>query len=237
MSPYHSTSTLYSLASFLYSHTFLYPSTSTLYSLVSSLYSHIFPCPSTYTLYSLVSFLICTRISWCQSTYTPLALKWMDQHQSVVLNGLTSDPQSISFGVTQGSLIGLLLFISIIDLPSVVKHRKILFYAESIQLYDRHRIHALRRSYANNRVWLNNNFLYYNYRKTKVMLTGTHQRLAGCLSFSGIPGPIFSSRTRIITRTRLLYSDTNLNRIRIAAVGSDISNRNRARIVVKSGPI
>ena len=41
----------------------------------------------------------------------------------------------------------------------------------------------------------------------------------GCLSFSGIPGPIFSSRTR------LLYSDTNLNRIRIAAVGSDISNR------------
>ena len=59
----------------------------------------------------------------------------------------------------------------------------------------------------------------------------------GCLSFSGIPGPIFSSRTRIITRTRLLYSDTNLNRIRIAAVGSDISNRNRAPIVVKSGPI
>ena len=50
-------------------------------------------------------------------------------------------------------------------------------------------------------------------------------------------GSIFSSRTRIKTRTRLLYSDTNLNRIRIAAVGSDISNRNRARIVVKSGPI
>ena len=44
----------------------------------------------------------------------------------------------------------------------------------------------------------------------------------GCLSFSGIPGPIFSSRTRIITRTRLLKSDTNLNRIRIAAVGSDL---------------
>ena len=29
------------------------------------------------------------------------------------------------------------------------------------------------------------------------------------------------SRTRIKTRTRLLYSDTNLNGIRIAAVGSD----------------
>ena len=83
----------------------------------------------------LVSFLICTRISWCQSTYTPLALKWMDQHQSVVVNGLTSDPQSISFGVPQGSLIGLLLFIIyIIDLPSVVKHCKILFYADDTLL-------------------------------------------------------------------------------------------------------
>ena len=69
----------------------------------------------------------------------------------------------------------------------------------------------------------------------------------GCLSFSGIPGPIFSSRTRIITRTRLLYSGTNLNRIRIAAVGSDLfqvgSQRNRARFKVIgselfwSGPI
>ena len=58
----------------------------------------------------------------------------------------------------------------------------------------------------------------------------------GYLSFSGIPGPIFSSRTRIITRTRLLYSDTNLNRIRIAAVGSDLfqvgSQRNRAQFKV-----
>ena len=83
----------------------------------------------------LVSFLICTRISWCQSTYAALALKWMDQHQSVVVNGLTSDPQSISFGVLQGSLIGLLLFIIyIIDLPSVVKHCKILFYADDTLL-------------------------------------------------------------------------------------------------------
>ena len=33
-------------------------------------------------------------------------------------------------------------------------------------------------------MWLNNNFLYYNYRKTKVMLTGTHQRLALVDSFT-----------------------------------------------------
>ena len=32
--------------------------------------------------------------------------------------------------------------------------------------------------------WLNNNFLYLNYSKTKVMLTGTHQRLALVDSFT-----------------------------------------------------
>ena len=83
----------------------------------------------------LVSFLICPPISWCQSTYTLIALKWTDQHQSVVMNGLTSDPQSISFGVLEGSLIGLLLFIIyIIDLPSVVKQCKILFYSDDTLL-------------------------------------------------------------------------------------------------------
>ena len=32
--------------------------------------------------------------------------------------------------------------------------------------------------------WLNNNFLYLNYSKTKVMLTGTHQRLSLVDSFT-----------------------------------------------------
>ena len=49
-----------------------------------------------------------------------------DRTQSVVVNGSTSYPRSISFGVPQGSLIGPLLFIiDINDVPSVVKHCKI----------------------------------------------------------------------------------------------------------------
>ena len=31
---------------------------------------------------------------------------------------------------------------------------------------------------------LNNNFLYYNYRKTEVMLSGTHQRLVPVDTFT-----------------------------------------------------
>ena len=116
----------------------------------------------------------------------------MDQHQGVVVNGLTSDPQSISFGVPQGSLIGLLLFIIyIIDLPSVVKHCKILFYADdTLLLYvscsSMTDIEFMLSEDLKNIIecGLNNNFLYYNYRKTEVMLTGTHQRLAPVDSFT-----------------------------------------------------
>ena len=42
--------------------------------------------------------------------------------------------------------------------------------------------------------WLNNNFLYLNYSKTKVMLTGTHQRLALVDSFAVRVGDTVLSR-------------------------------------------
>ena len=61
----------------------------------------------------------------------------------------------------------------------------------------------------------------------------------GCLSFSGIPGPhIFQSDPNNNSDSTALFGhELKSDRSRIAAVGSDISNRNRARIVVKSGPI
>ena len=42
--------------------------------------------------------------------------------------------------------------------------------------------------------WFNNNFLYLNYSKTKVMLTGTHQRLALVNSFTVRAGDTVPSR-------------------------------------------
>ena len=107
-----------------------------------------------------------------------------DRLQSVVVNGLTSDPQSICFGVPQGSLIGPLLFIIYInDLPSIVSLCKIQSYADDTLLYASSSSvtdieFMLSEDLKHIIEWLNDNFLYLNYSKTKIMLTGTHQRLA-----------------------------------------------------------
>ena len=113
-----------------------------------------------------------------------------DRTQSVVVNGSTSDPQPISFGVLQGSLIGPLLFIIYINnAPSAVKHCKIQLYADDTLLYVSSSsisdIESMLSEVLKHIIeWLNNNFLHLNYSKAKVMLTGTHQRLALVDSFT-----------------------------------------------------
>ena len=77
------------------------------------------------------------------------------------MNGSTSDAQSIS----------------------VLEHCKIQLYADDTLLYVSSSSNSDIESMLHEDLkhiieWLNNNFLYLNYRKTKVMLTGTHQRLA-----------------------------------------------------------
>ena len=67
-------------------------------------------------------------------------LNWIDafltdRKQQVVLNGETSQPQSVISGVPQGSVLGLLLFLCYInDIPTVVKS-KIKLYADDALLY------------------------------------------------------------------------------------------------------
>ena len=105
------------------------------------------------------------------------------------MNGSTSEPQPILFGVPQGSLIGPLLFIIYInDLPSVVSHCKIQLYADDTLLYVSSSSvtdieFMLSEDLKHIIEWLNNNFLYLNYSKTKRMLSGTHQRLASIDTF------------------------------------------------------
>ena len=73
--------------------------------------------------------------------FSDTALVWFraylsNRTQSVRVNGVLSDPQSIEFGVPQGSLLGPLLFITYInDLPSVVMNCEIQLYADDTLLF------------------------------------------------------------------------------------------------------
>ena len=118
-----------------------------------------------------------TAVIWFKTYLT-------NRSQSVYVNGVVSDPQSIPFGIPQGSILGPLLFITYInDLPSVSTNCDIQLYADDTLLfYNSSSIEdiesCLSADLSNVISWLDSNFLFLNYTKTKVMLLGTHQRLA-----------------------------------------------------------
>ena len=127
--------------------------------------------------------------------FSDAAVNWFraylsNRTQSVCVNGVVSDPQPIAFGVPQGSLLGPLLFIAYInDLPSVVNNCEIQLYADDTLLfYSSNSIsdieHHLTEDLGSIVSWLESNFLFLNYSKTKIMLVGTHQRLSRVNSFT-----------------------------------------------------
>ena len=117
------------------------------------------------------------------------AVQWFRSYltmrtQSVCINGVLSEPQPISFGVPQGSVLGPLLFIIYInDLPLAVHGCCVELYADDALIYfaskSVNEIQAqLTSDLTNVLSWLHANFLILNLEKTKIMLVGTHQRTA-----------------------------------------------------------
>ena len=117
------------------------------------------------------------------------AVQWFRSYltmrtQSVCINGVLSEPQPISFGVPQGSVLGPLLFIIYInDLPLAVHGCCVELYADDTLIYfaskSVNEIQAqLTSDLTNVLSWLHANFLILNLEKTKIMLVGTHQRTA-----------------------------------------------------------
>ena len=113
-----------------------------------------------------------------------------DRTQSITVNGVVSDPKFIQYGVPQGSILGPLLFIIYInELPSVIQNCSIQLYADDTLLFfsckSITRIESMLSGDLNRVIsWLHSNFLSLNYSKTKIMLIGTHQRLAKVDSFN-----------------------------------------------------
>ena len=95
---------------------------------------------------------------------------------------LYNSEQPILFGVPQGSVLGLFLYIMYInDLPLSTGHCDIELYADDTLLYfasnDTNTIEAKMTSDLENVIqWFHSNFLVLiNLSKTKIMLVGTHQ--------------------------------------------------------------
>ena len=123
------------------------------------------------------------------------ALQWFSSYltgrtQSICVNGVTSEPMSIQFGVPQGSVLGPLLFIMYINnLPLAVRVCNVELYADDTLLFFASKsvrdIESQLTSDLENLIsWFHSNFLILNVNKTKIMLIGTYQRFSAADGFS-----------------------------------------------------
>ena len=108
----------------------------------------------------------------------------------VEFHGVTSNPEGVSIGVPQGSILGPLLFIlHVNDLPEAVSECSILMYADDTVLFCSSSQASTIEMKLNEELfkierWLFSNSLFINVKKTEAMLFGTAARLASTDSFN-----------------------------------------------------
>ena len=107
-----------------------------------------------------------------------------NRKQTVIYDGVASDPQNVLSGVPQGSILGPLLFLIAYDeLIEVLIHRKITMYADDTAIYTSDKPFStiksnLTEDFARIATWLEENQLIVNLRKgkTECMRFATSQR-------------------------------------------------------------
>ena len=120
------------------------------------------------------------------------ALSWFTsyikgRHQSVLIEGISSDPVNLTCGVPQGSVLGPVLFtLYTYPLARIIQQHNIKYhlYADDTQLHDNDRpnnIQALLTRTSNSltdiKNWMTTNKLILNDDKTEAMLIGTQPKL------------------------------------------------------------
>ena len=101
-----------------------------------------------------------------------------------------SEPEFITTGVPQGSILAPMLFVMYVnDLPNVVCNCSILIYADDTVLFFANPDISVIQEKLNDDLslmgtWLRDNCLFLNTSKTESMVFGTHARLARVCEFS-----------------------------------------------------
>ncbi len=151
------------------------------------------------------------------------ALAWFksylsDHHQFVAVNEEVSYRSQVRYGVSQGSVLGPLLFtLYMLPLGNIIRKYGVSFhcYADDTQLniYSRpgkiHQIEKLMECIVNIKKWMTNNFLLLNSEKTVLIIgpkTPTSNNLEHCLTLDGCSVDSSSS-----VRNLGVLFDTNLS--------------------------
>ncbi|XP_057296255.1 uncharacterized protein LOC130625211 [Hydractinia symbiolongicarpus] len=119
-----------------------------------------------------------------------IELQWFEDYlfnrtQYVTYDNINSPPQQITCGVPQGSTLGPLLFLLLVnDLHQLLSKSKVLLYADDIVVYYSSKSSKEVESVLNNEVqriadWMNENCLIINLKKgkTEFVMYGAHQNL------------------------------------------------------------
>ena len=97
-------------------------------------------------------------------------------------SSVLSETQPVVHGVPQGSILGpFIMYIN--DLPAIAKHCSVQLYADDTLLYFGSKCvdtieTKLSEDFEQMISWLSSNYLFLNYKKSKIMLIGIIQRLS-----------------------------------------------------------